>query len=92
MSRNSKLAPILFDYSLLLEEMETEWWLQGQADGGRQSDEQVVRAEEAGKAASADAFQIHEKIKQLDKLATKVQKLDFGMAEGEKLGSPASKS
>ena len=87
-SRNSKLAPILFDYSLLLEEMETEWCASKAklTEVDKATNKSKFAPKKLVKAASpADAFQIHEKIKQLDKLATKVQKLDFGMAEGEKL-------
>ena len=44
------------------------------------------------KAASpADAFQINQKIKQLEKLATKIGKLDYGVIEGEKFWEVSSK-
>ena len=87
-SRNSKMTPILFDYGLVLEEMETEWAAaKAQLSAtDKTTGKTTLAPRNFVKAASpADAFQLHEKIKQLDKLATKVAKLDFGMTEGERL-------
>ena len=93
-SRNSKTTPILFDYSLVLEEMETDW-ASAKAnlmETNKSNGKVILAPNKFVKAASpADAFQINQKIKQLEKLATKIGKLDYGVIEGEKFWEVSSK-